>query len=189
MPRRPKLLVIAGPNGVGKSTFSRTAFAANFLLLDPDRYGILPDVHDPITAGRLVVERVRAAIAGREDVVLETTLSGRFPLKVLRDARRAGFDVTLVYVGLDDVKECLLRVRRRARSGGHDVPEVDVRRRFVRSLEALPGAIVLADRAFLYDNGNEQPYTLVARIDTKRCILSGAVPDWAKPILTQFRRP
>jgi predicted ABC-type ATPase len=159
------------------------------LLLDPDRYGISPDVHDPITAGRLVVARVRAAIAGREDVVLETTLSGRFPLKVLRDGRRAGFDVTLVYVGLDDVNECLLRVRRRARSGGHDVPEIDVRRRFVRSLEALPAAIMLADRVFLYDNSSEQPYTMVARIDTKRCLVSRTVPNWAKPIVTQIRRP
>lgn len=189
MSRRPKLLVVAGPNGVGKSTFSQTSFALNFLLLDPDRYGISPGVHDPITAGRLVVTRVRAAIADREDVVLETTLSGGFPLKVLRDARRAQYDVTLVYVGLDDVNECLERVRRRVRSGGHDVPETDVRRRFVRSLIALPEAITLADRVFLYDNSNEQPYAMVARIDAKRCVIAEAVPGWAKPIVKQTRRP
>jgi len=158
-------------------------------LLDPDRYGISPDVHDPITAGRLVVERIRAAIADREDVVLETTLSGQFPLKVLRDAQRSGYDITLVYVGLDDVNECLLRVGQRVRSGGHDVPEIDVRRRFVRSLEALPEAITLADHVFLYDNSNEQPYTMVARIDTKRCVVSEAVPGWAKSIISHIRRP
>jgi predicted ABC-type ATPase len=157
------------------------------LLLDPDRYGISPDVHDPITAGRLVVGRVRAAVADGEDVVLETTLSGRFPLKVLRDARRAGYDVTLVYVGLDDVEECLLRVRRRARSGGHDVPERDVRRRFVRSLAALPEAIALADRVFLYDNSSERPYTKIAHIDATHCIVYGALPSWAEPIVALIR--
>jgi predicted ABC-type ATPase len=159
------------------------------LLLDPDRYGISPDIHDPISAGRLVVTRVRAAISEREDLVLETTLSGHFPLKVLRDARRAGYKVTLVYVGLDDVNECLLRVRRRADSGGHDVPEVDVRRRFFRSLEALPEAITLADRVLLYDNSNEQPYAIVAQMERGRWGVSDAVPRWAESIVTHMRDP
>jgi predicted ABC-type ATPase len=101
-------------------------------------------------------------------------------MKTLRDARRAGYDVTLIYVGLDDVEQCLRRIRLRARLGGHDVPEIDVRRRFGRSIEALPDAIRLADRIVLYENSDERPYRLIARIDSTGQVVSDAVPRWAQ---------
>lgn len=142
MPRQ--LIVVAGPNGAGKSTYSRTSFVSGFLLLDPDRYGIQPNHHDPTTAGRLVVQRVRSALTNGEDFVLETTLSGRFPLKIIGDAARVGYRINLIYIGLDDPEECIRRVRTRVSRGGHDVPDADVRRRFHRSIEALPRAIALA---------------------------------------------
>lgn len=128
----------------------------------------------------MVVARVHAAIARGENLVLETTLSGRFPMKTLRDARLAGYDVTLIYVGLDDVDQCLRRVRLRARLGGHDVPEIDVRRRFLRSIEALPYAIRLADHVVLYENSDERPYRLVARSDSMHRVVSNPVPLWAR---------
>src|ERR1700676_5046110 len=101
-------------------------------------------------------------------------------MKTLRDARRAGYDVTLIYVGLDDVDQCLRRVRALARLGGHDVPEIDVRRRFVRSIEALPDAIRLADRVVLYENSDERPYRLVARSDSTRRVVSATTPHCAE---------
>ena len=116
MTPRPSLIVVAGPNGAGKSTYTRGAFQSGFLLLDPDRYGISPDDElAPFTSGRAVVERVRRALASREDFVLETTLSGRFLMLVLNAARRNDYEVTLLYVGLDDPEECLRRIEERGR--------------------------------------------------------------------------
>ena len=52
------------------------------------------------------------------------------------------------------------RVASRAARGGHSVPYEDVIRRFVRSLENLPKAIALADKATILDNST-QGYRLI----------------------------
>jgi predicted ABC-type ATPase len=183
----PRLIVVAGPNGAGKSTYSRGAFGNGFLLLDPDRYGLRPGVRDPVAAGRLVVRRAYDALANGESFVLETTLSGRFPLSIVRTARERGFEITLLYVGVDDPEECIRRVRRRVALGGHDVPEADVRRRFVRSIAALPKALSHADRVALHDNGNAAPYRLVARRDDDGLTVSSDIPRWALEGVTALR--
>ena len=46
---------------------------------------------------------------------------------------------------------------RRVAEGGHDVPEVDLRRRFARSLDNLPGYLKLADIWRLFDSDNGRP--------------------------------
>jgi predicted ABC-type ATPase len=185
LPRQ--LIVVAGPNGAGKSTYSRTSFESGFLLLDPDRYGIRPDHHDPIAAGRLAVMRVRSALANGESLVLETTLSGRFPRKVIADAVRAGYRVSLLYIGLDDPDECIRRVQARVSQGGHDVPNDDVRRRYYRSLGALPKAIADVDLVALHDNGREHPYRLIARSDFTTATIADDVPQWARDAVAAVR--
>jgi len=46
-----------------------------------------------------------------------------------------GYKVLIVYIYLESVEISLYRVRLRVSQGGHDVPEIDVRRRFPRSRE------------------------------------------------------
>ncbi|MDD3354683.1 hypothetical protein [Zoogloea sp.] len=47
-------------------------------------------------------------------------------------ARSAGYELTVVLVFLDSPELCLRRIAERVAQGGHDVPEQDVRRRFLR---------------------------------------------------------
>jgi predicted ABC-type ATPase len=74
------------------------------------------------------------AITAETNCVVESTLSGRTFQKFLTLARDSGFIVRTLYLWLDTVETSLERVRKRVQKGGHDVPEVDVRRRFSRSL-------------------------------------------------------
>ena len=57
---------------------------------------------------------------------------------------------------LDSADYCVLRVKERARKGGHSVPEVDIRRRFRRSNENFWHLYRnLADRwALIYNSGD-----------------------------------
>jgi len=72
--------------------------------------------------------------------------------------------VRLVFVALDSPDRCIARIRTRAARGGHFVPDVEVRRRYTRSLANLAEAIRLADIAEVYDNsGDEHRALLVAR--------------------------
>jgi predicted ABC-type ATPase len=76
-------------------------------------------------------------------------------------ARSLGYDVTLYYIGLSSPEIAMDRVRRRVEHGGHDVPEPDVRRRFVRSLAELRVVASLVDRLIVLDNSGYPGYRLV----------------------------
>ena len=82
------------------------------------------------------------------------------------------------------------RIRNRVALGGHDVPEADVRRRFVRSHANLPTAMVRADMTLLYDNTNpDRPHREVAILGEGRWWIAEAVPDWAIEALAQVKPP
>jgi predicted ABC-type ATPase len=67
------------------------------------------------------------------DFAFESTLSGLTYLPRLQTWQKAGYRIEIIYLKLDDVRLSLERVAARVRSGGHTVPEADVRRRFPRS--------------------------------------------------------
>jgi predicted ABC-type ATPase len=84
-----------------------------------------------------------------------------------------GFEVVFIYIGTENVEINLARIAERVRAGGHDVPEVDVRRRYVRSFENLPIAAKRADHVLLFDNSTEEGYRLVGILARSkyRCFL------------------
>ena len=75
-------------------------------------------------------------------------------------AKKKGYSIELVYIGLESSDLAWARVASRAARGGHSVPYEDVIRRFARSLENLPKAIALADKATILDNST-QGYRLI----------------------------
>lgn len=87
-----------------------------------------------IVAARAFSQQLRAALAAGQSLVVESTLSGGTLALHLDDASRRGYMLTLVMVFLDSSDLCLRRIAQRVARGGHDVPEIDVRRRFTRSL-------------------------------------------------------
>jgi predicted ABC-type ATPase len=73
-------------------------------------------------------------------------------LRQILKAKKQGFQISLFYVGLEDVELHILRVAERVRKGGHFIAEEDIRRRYNRSLAHLEGALVIADRTNIIDN-------------------------------------
>lgn len=139
---RPELLITAGPNGAGKSTFAAELLRDRpfeFLSADAIAAALRPD--DPakarIAAGRAFTVQVDRRLAEASSFVVETTLSGQGARRWLARARTGGYRVTIFFVYLDTVEACLARIRERVLKGGHDVPEEDVRRRFVRSVRSF----------------------------------------------------
>ena len=78
----------------------------------------------------------------------------------MSEAKKKGYSIELVYIGLESSDLAWARVASRAVRGGHSVPYEDVIRRFTRSLENLPKAIALADKATILDNST-QGYRLI----------------------------
>ena len=82
----------------------------------------------------------------------ETTLEGHRVEKTIRQARKQGYDVVMLYVGLNSVEESLLRIANRMRKGGHNIPEDYVKLRYQNRLESLKRVLPLCDEVIFYDN-------------------------------------
>ena len=84
---------------------------------------------------------------------MESTLSGKTYIRIFKGVLSEGYELELHYLWLSNVEQAIARVRRRVRMGGHDVPIVDIRRRFRRSLIHLADHYLpLATRWAIWDN-------------------------------------
>jgi predicted ABC-type ATPase len=161
----PNCYIIAGPNGAGKTTFAMEFLPSyvncrNFINADLIARGLSP--FDPnaglLRAGRTVLERIAEFTKARTDFAFETTLSGRSYAQVLRGVKKAGFRLHLFYLWIPSPELALMRIRDRVASGGHNVPQQDVRRRFGRTLGNLFTLYrPLLDTLHFFDNSSDTP--------------------------------
>ena len=177
MPNAPVIYVIGGPNGAGKTTFAReflpAAKVVEFLNADLLAAGLSPLQPSTmaVRSARLLLGRWRELLALRRDFAFESTLSGRTYAGMLREARAAGYEVRLCYLWLPNVAMSLSRVRQRVCKGGHDVPEADLRRRFLPSLRNFFSLYLpLVDEALLF-NAAGSPPKLIARWQGRTALL------------------
>ena len=160
-----ELYIIAGPNGVGKTTFASTflpkyADCKNFINADLIAQGMSPFSPEAasVRAGRLMLSEIRFFARQRETFAFETTLSGRGYLRLIRQLKKQGYKVHFFFLAVKDVNVALSRVRDRVLKGGHDVPEAVIRRRFSRSIKNfLREYHQLADSWYLFDNSGKTP--------------------------------
>jgi predicted ABC-type ATPase len=183
----PRLTIIAGANGCGKSTFtSRLSFIYEIPLLDPDAIGkaLQPTIPgtSAVAAARQVLTSASKHIEKGESFAVETTLSGKHYLQMMVEARTRGFEVVLIYIGTENVAINLTRIKNRVLQGGHDVPPEDVRRRYKRSFQNLLIALPRVDHTILFDNSTEEGYRLLAVLSSSEKLWFEPTPAWAAAV-------
>jgi len=168
MSSEKKIVVIAGPNGAGKTTFAleflpNEAGCPVFVNADLIAAGLSPFLPSTaaISAGRLMLEEIRAHVLRGQSFAFETTLSGRMYARMIPEWQALGFRVKLVYLALPNVEIAIERVATRVSQGGHDVPEDVIRRRFWTSSHNFNELYKpLVDVWVLYDNSGDPPALL-----------------------------
>lgn len=140
----PRLFIISGCNGAGKTTASYTLLPAllnlhTFVNADEIADGLSPiePEREAIRASRLMMERVDQLILHGADLAVETTLATKSLAGVLTHAQSQGYRVGLFYFWLKSPELALRRVALRVASGGHDVPKDTVIRRYRQGMENL----------------------------------------------------
>jgi predicted ABC-type ATPase len=168
MPRqaaKPNSFIIAGSNGAGQTTFA-TEFLPLYVncrnFINPDLIARASSPFDPDAgmprAGSAVLERIAESTAAGKDFAFETTLAGHAHAPLLRRVQQAGFTLQMFYRWLLSAGPALRRIRDRVESGGHSVPERDVRRRFGRTLGNLFTLYrPLLDTLHFFDNSSDTP--------------------------------
>jgi len=206
--RVPRIYVLAGTNGAGKSSIGGAMFLEQGIqYFNPDDAARRIRSVDPgisiteanIAAwnqGKRLLER---SIAERMDFVFETTLGGKTITALLQKALSEGIEVRIWYVGLNSPELHIARVRSRVARGGHDIPEEKIRERYTQSRLNLIHLLPQLTELLVYNNSEEadpqkgetpEPtliFHLVAGRVVKTCDLL-LVPEWAKPILAAAMR-
>ena len=200
---RPRILVLAGVNGAGKSSIGGDMLhQAGIPWFNPDTFTreLVAATGSPLADANAAawqegLRRLNAAIAHGEDYAFETTLGGNTIAARLGDASES-HDVLMWFCGLDSPEHHMARVRLRVSHGGHDIPEAKIRERYRSSIANLVALLPHLSRLQVYDNSRDAaPGMPVA--DPRRLLqMEGgriawptdadtlrATPDWAKPIL------
>src|SRR5262249_47167299 len=87
-----------------------------------------------LEAGRLFSRRLADAIESGQSLLVETTMSGLSLKRRIEDAKGRGYRIEMLFVFVSNVDLSIKRIAERVAKGGHNVPEADARRRFLRSM-------------------------------------------------------
>ena len=138
---KPKLIIIAGPNGSGKTSVTsqilKHEWVEGCVYINPDN--IAQDQFGDWNSPEAVLKAVQLATTQREDClkngesfIFETVFSAPDKVDFLKRAKDAGFFIRLFFVGTNHPSINASRVARRVMEGGHDVPITKIISRFYK---------------------------------------------------------
>lgn len=140
----PNLYFISGCNGAGKTTASFTILpemlnCKEFVNADEIARGLSPFQPEnvAIQAGKIMLKRIDDLLNQQEDFAIETTLTTKSYLTTINRAQEFGYKVTLLFFWLNNVELAIERVKTRVQEGGHNIPEIVIRRRYIKGIQNL----------------------------------------------------
>ena len=156
----PKLYIIAGCNGAGKTTASYTVLpemlgCREFVNADEIAKGLSPFNPESVAieAGRLMLQRMDDLLSEGEDFAFETTLATRSYVKFVERAHAKGYFVSLLFFWLPTPELAVERVATRVSEGGHNIPSDVIRRRYANGIRNLTTLYTpIGDYWTIYDN-------------------------------------
>ena len=158
------LYIIAGCNGAGKTTASLTILpeilnCKEFVNADEIARGLSPFQPEKVAieAGRIMLLRIHELLGSGETFALETTLSSKSYLRMIKKAKELGYSVNIFFYWLENVQIAKSRVAQRVKEGGHNISPDVIERRYKKGLDNLfNDYIYLADKLVIFNNSLEK---------------------------------
>lgn len=174
--------VIAGPNGAGKTTFAlrylpEITGCKNFINADliADALSPLDPSKVQLEAGKTLLREIQANVKAGTDFAFETTLSGRMYVRLVNELRFKGWKIVLFYLWIPNAEFSRERVEQRVESGGHDIPDEAILRRYNRTVSNFLNVFSpLCDEVFCYDNSGLEHVLVCADSAGKRTVVDEA---------------
>ena len=196
---KPVLIVIAGPNGSGKTTVTeqilRHEWMEDAIYINPDivaqeRFGDWTSAEAVKQSIAYCEELREECLRERKSLIFETVLSRRDKVDYIRRAKEAGFFVRLFFVCTESPTINAMRIAKRVMQGGHDVPITKIISRYKLSVANCIDAAKIVDRCYLYDNSVEnsdaRPLFRAVEGSVFKCYTE-SLPAWAELIKRKLK--
>ena len=178
MSKLPKLYIIAGCNGAGKTTASFTILpevlgCKEFINADEIAKGLSPFQPESVAvqAGRIMLARMDELLQKGETFAFETTLATKSYKQKIEWAQANGYEVTLLFFWLDSPNIAKERVAQRVAEGGHNIPLETIERRYYNGIANLFTIYIdMVDICYIFDN-SEGRKELIAQKERHKDIL------------------
>ena len=160
MSKLPKLYIIAGCNGAGKTTASFTILpeilgCKEFINADEIAKGLSPFQPESVAvqAGRIMLARMDELLQKGETFAFETTLATKSYKQKIEWAQANDYEVTLLFFWLDSPNMAKKRVAQRVAEGGHSIPSQTIERRYYNGIANLFAIYIdMVDICYIFDN-------------------------------------
>lgn len=161
--QQPNLIIIAGCNGAGKSTYSES-YVNNIIPFDFDKkfmenYSSLIDselrevIANNITSDQYI-NSIETAFNQSESFCYETNFNNQ-PLVWAKKAKDLGYRLELLFFCLDSIESAKKRVKYRTENKGHFVPDDVIFDRWKEGYKNLNLHFSFFDYILIIDNSKE----------------------------------
>lgn len=197
--RKPILIVIAGPNGSGKTSTTRLVikheWAEQCVYINPDeiaqtKFG---DWNNPNAVRKSVEyceEWREQLLREHKDFIFETVLSSDGKVDFLNRAKEEGYFIRMFFIGTETPAINAARIAKRVMEGGHDVPIQKIITRYLKAITNATRVVSFADRVYFYDNSieNQEARILFRTTDGKLAKqYTDSIPEWAETIKNKLK--
>lgn len=195
--KSPEMIVIAGPNGSGKTTittqFLHHEWSEGTIYINPDIvareiFGDWNSEESIIKAARYCENLREECLKEKRSFVFETVFSAQDKIDFIIRANQAGFFIRLFFIGTSSPIINASRIANRVMEGGHDVAIPKIISRYQKSIINCSLIANIVDRLYVYDNSVDNAmatlqYRLSNGVLVKQYVDN--IIEWAKRILIQ----
>lgn len=195
--KSPEMIIIAGPNGSGKTTittqFLRHEWSDGILYINPDiiaqeKFGDWNSTESVIKAAQYCENLREDCLRERRSFVFETVFSSKDKIDFLLRAKSAGYFIRLFFIGTSSPTINASRIASRVMEGGHDVAISKIISRYQKSIINCSLIASIVDRLYVYDNSIDNAMASLQFRLSNGVLVKQYVDDiaeWAKRILIQ----
>lgn len=160
--KEKNLYIIAGCNGAGKTTASFTILpdildCKEFVNADEIARGLSPFQPEKVSfeAGRIMLNRIEELFRDNQSFAFETTLATKSYKSKIIEAKKNGYEVTMLFFWLNNIDLAIERVATRVQEGGHNIPTDVIIRRYKRGICNLFDIYMpIVDECMIIDNSD-----------------------------------
>ena len=192
---KPELIIIAGPNGSGKTSitqkFLHHEWAEGTTYINPDQvakdmFGDWNDSEAVLKAANYCSDLREQCLRDKKGFVFETVFSAQDKIDFVIRAKQAGFFIRIFFISTSNPAINASRIAKRVMEGGHDVPITKIISRYNKSIQNCKTVASIVDRLYVYDNSIDDVdvrplFRLSEGVLAKQ--YTDDIPDWAQNIL------